>query len=153
VIPWVAAGLILLSMQQIAEHQAFFTKNTKKLISVHLVAAIANVVANVALARLLGISAPAVATFATYLLLLGMTVYIYRPAISIASWLRVAALLAATCALVLMTRFIVPDGVSIALRAPLRWALFGAGYGAIVWLLIRPLVIDRRSRERERARS
>jgi O-antigen/teichoic acid export membrane protein len=143
VIPWVAAGLILLSMQQIAEHQAYLIKKTKSLIFVHLSAAVANVAANVALARWLGISAPAVATFATYLLLLVVTVRVYQPSISVSSWLRVAALLAATGALVLAARAIVPGSVSVVLRAPLRWALFVAGYGLVAWPVIGPIVKQR----------
>lgn len=143
VIPWVAAGLILFSMQQIVEHQAYLTKRTKSLIFVHLSAAVANVIANVALAGLLGVAAPAIATFATYLLLLCITVYAYRPAISITSWLRVAALLAATSALVVMARLVVPESMPVLLRAPLRWALFGAGYGVVAWLLVAPFVKGR----------
>jgi O-antigen/teichoic acid export membrane protein len=139
VIPWLAVGLVLYCMQQIVEYQAILLRKTNRLIVVHFSAALTNVLTNIALGRWLGVSAPAVATFLTYLLMFGVTVYVCRPVISTQSWLKVLALITAACALVLLCRLITVAGAPIALRAVLRWTLFLGAYGVVAWRVIGPL--------------
>ncbi len=143
VIPWVSVGLLLLSMQQVIEHQAYFTKRTTRLVFVHSTAAVTNVALNVSLSPILGITAPALATAVTYLVLLGGTVLAYRPSVGAATWMRAATLVIAAAMLAVLARAIVPADWTAQVRAPLRWTLFCVAYLGVVWLTAGHLLLGR----------
>lgn len=147
VIPWVSLGLVFLAMQVVVEHQAYLVKRTKGLVLANGVAALANVALNFALARRLGVVAPAMSTCIAYLLLLVLTVAVYRPSVSVGSWWKTAGLLGTGIAMILLTRWIVPLSWPVLARAPARWLAFALAFGAVAWRVAPPREILRRAPE------
>jgi hypothetical protein len=87
------------------------------------------------------------ATCAAYAALFGVTLLIYRPAVTRGAWLRTILLVVAGGALIVVARHVVPSDMSTYVRAPLRWLLFGVPYVAFAAVIVRDVILQLSQRE------
>jgi O-antigen/teichoic acid export membrane protein len=116
IVPWVLAGIMLLGLQQVVEHQAYVTRRSLGLLAVGGTVAVFNLTLNLIMVPLFGSRAAAWSTAATYALNLVATVFVYRPSIAVVSWMRIAGLTGWAIVLVVASR-------AIPVREAVSWGL------------------------------
>jgi O-antigen/teichoic acid export membrane protein len=125
VIPWVMLAMIVMLVQQVLEHEAFYRHATRSLVVANLVAATVNITANLVFLPRFGVVVAAMSTLAAYICSCVTVMVLCRPTVHLASWLKLLAIGLALSASVLLARAVVPESVRPEVRAPLRWLCYG----------------------------
>lgn len=131
VVPFVATGLALNAIQQVAEHEAYFQRRPGRIAIASAGATAVSLVVNLTATRWLGIAGAGLASCLTQATLLGGTVLVYRPSIRAATWGKIALLALAMIATVGAARWAIPGTLSPLVRAPLRWLMVALAFGVI----------------------
>lgn len=139
VIPWVVIGTLLIGTHHVVEHQAYIARRPVGLLGIAGTVALGNVVVNVLAVPRYGIGAAAIATAGSYLLQVALTVAVYRPAITLSTWVRTLGLWVAALVAVLLVRAL-PLEMDMWIRVVIRAALFSIPFGAVAAALAWPVV-------------
>lgn len=140
VIPWVGSALLLMTLQQVLEHEAIYRKAMRGLLAANALGAAVNLTLNFVLLRRYGISVAAASTLASYVVSMSVILAIYRPSIARGTWGRLGVYLVLCAGAVVLLRLAVPESLPTLLRAPIRWVAYTALSVLIMGSTIRDLI-------------